>query len=231
MISFPTAIGDPHYPAVGKKSEMQLVENRATAFMTWDARVPTSYDACILCGGGKSSLHRRPGGSYCFLFHFCAGEGMPGVFTFEDVTCDAGCGRKFGPDLWHDYFFCLPCNSAACGPCFRAADRVLLEGERPPPEVVRARSADDARRLCRKLDRERRLDSRAAAAAAATAGESVVLGSESRSLCATCGAKGSQLLACSRCRLVFYCGPACQRADWKVHKSSCASARSETAAK
>lgn len=30
------------------------------------------------------------------------------------------------------------------------------------------------------------------------------------------------LHACSRCRRVRYCGRACQAADWRAHKASCA---------
>ena len=42
------------------------------------------------------------------------------------------------------------------------------------------------------------------------------------SLCATCGGPGS--LKCGRCKAVSYCGPDCQRADWKReggHKGAC----------
>ncbi|KAI0067004.1 hypothetical protein BV25DRAFT_1878026 [Artomyces pyxidatus] len=40
--------------------------------------------------------------------------------------------------------------------------------------------------------------------------------------CALCGGGGDpRLLSCSRCKKVKYCSGACQRADWKRHKSSC----------
>jgi hypothetical protein len=38
--------------------------------------------------------------------------------------------------------------------------------------------------------------------------------------CFRCG--GSAALKCSRCKLAWYCGSACQAADWKAHKVSCA---------
>lgn len=28
---------------------------------------------------------------------------------------------------------------------------------------------------------------------------------------------------CTKCKIAFYCGPECQRNDWKVHKAECAS--------
>lgn len=39
--------------------------------------------------------------------------------------------------------------------------------------------------------------------------------------CARCGTKEGKLLKCSRCTKVYYCGAACQRADWKEHKTTC----------
>lgn len=41
--------------------------------------------------------------------------------------------------------------------------------------------------------------------------------------CAGCGgdAGGKKLLTCSRCKAVYYCGPACQSSDWKGHKKEC----------
>ncbi|ORY05374.1 hypothetical protein BCR34DRAFT_604534 [Clohesyomyces aquaticus] len=35
-------------------------------------------------------------------------------------------------------------------------------------------------------------------------------------------AAGSPLLRCSRCQSAYYCSRACQKADWKSHKPSCA---------
>jgi len=50
--------------------------------------------------------------------------------------------------------------------------------------------------------------------------------------CAVCGAtspedrKGGKMLRCSRCKLVYYCGAACQKADWKAaHKRECTGAK------
>ena len=40
-------------------------------------------------------------------------------------------------------------------------------------------------------------------------------------VCAACSAAGSDLLQCSRCRAVSYCGPACQRRHWRTHKAHC----------
>ena len=43
--------------------------------------------------------------------------------------------------------------------------------------------------------------------------------------CAACGkpepAGGARFGACSGCRAVQYCGPVCQRSDWKRHKPAC----------
>lgn len=39
------------------------------------------------------------------------------------------------------------------------------------------------------------------------------------------------LLACSRCRRVFYCAKECQRADWAKHKSACTAPIASAAAK
>lgn len=39
--------------------------------------------------------------------------------------------------------------------------------------------------------------------------------------CATCGRSGCRLLACSRCKVVHYCGSGCQRQGWATHKPHC----------
>lgn len=39
-------------------------------------------------------------------------------------------------------------------------------------------------------------------------------------LCAECGSPRS-LKACSGCRKIYYCSPACQKMDWKSHKNVC----------
>jgi hypothetical protein len=45
------------------------------------------------------------------------------------------------------------------------------------------------------------------------------------SICAQCSARAGQpgvrLQMCSRCKLVRYCGPQCQRAHWRAHKAQC----------
>ena len=41
------------------------------------------------------------------------------------------------------------------------------------------------------------------------------------SVCSACGALVVEPQACAACRKVAYCGPACQRAHWKVHKKYC----------
>lgn len=43
-------------------------------------------------------------------------------------------------------------------------------------------------------------------------------------LCSVCSAAttpGTPLLLCGRCKSVRYCGPECQKADWKMHKQDC----------
>ena len=44
-----------------------------------------------------------------------------------------------------------------------------------------------------------------------------------KATCATCGKAASS--QCSRCRLVGYCGQACQKLAWKAHKGVCAELR------
>lgn len=39
-------------------------------------------------------------------------------------------------------------------------------------------------------------------------------------VCGHCG-KSENLKTCNRCRLTRYCGPECQKADWKKHKATC----------
>ena len=41
-------------------------------------------------------------------------------------------------------------------------------------------------------------------------------------LCGACGEPA--LLACSRCKNVYYCAPACQARDWAKHKGACKTA-------
>ena len=40
--------------------------------------------------------------------------------------------------------------------------------------------------------------------------------------CWSCGATGVPLKKCSVCAVASYCGAACQKADWGVHKEKCA---------
>jgi hypothetical protein len=40
--------------------------------------------------------------------------------------------------------------------------------------------------------------------------------------CSHCGKHGSALKRCSRCRQAAYCGAECQKAGWKLHKTTCA---------
>ena len=40
--------------------------------------------------------------------------------------------------------------------------------------------------------------------------------------CAHCGKQGAGFIRCSRCKQACYCGAACQNADWKRHKNTCA---------
>ena len=49
-------------------------------------------------------------------------------------------------------------------------------------------------------------------------------GSEYVTVCgALCGAdaRSGPLKVCSACRVIHYCSPACQRADWRRHKGEC----------
>ena len=38
--------------------------------------------------------------------------------------------------------------------------------------------------------------------------------------CESCNKAGSRLLRCSRCGLVYYCNPHCQKKHWKKHKAA-----------
>jgi tetratricopeptide (TPR) repeat protein len=40
--------------------------------------------------------------------------------------------------------------------------------------------------------------------------------------CSHCGKHGAGFKHCSRCKQASYCGNACQKADWKRHKTTCA---------
>lgn len=42
--------------------------------------------------------------------------------------------------------------------------------------------------------------------------------------CEKCSRSDVPLSKCQRCQDVYYCGRACQKADWKLHKSSCSKA-------
>ena len=39
--------------------------------------------------------------------------------------------------------------------------------------------------------------------------------------CAACKKTGTKLRHCGACKIVWYCGPECQRANWNVHKLEC----------
>ena len=39
--------------------------------------------------------------------------------------------------------------------------------------------------------------------------------------CSNCNNSDKKMKICGKCRLVSYCSPECQKADWKQHKSSC----------
>jgi hypothetical protein len=40
--------------------------------------------------------------------------------------------------------------------------------------------------------------------------------------CVNCGKQGAEFKRCSRCKQASYCGTACQNANWKRHKKTCA---------
>ena len=195
--------------------KMQLVENRATMLYTWDRREPSSYDAAVLCGGGRSTTHPKG----CFMLHYGAGMGEAGMFNAGDVKCDV-CKRKLDDSAPHDYFLCLPCNWATCAPCFRAADHVMDAGERSPPPVITKvplKYADALKTVRFDTATSQPLD-----------GDAVVSGKHGDVVlraCAVCKAVcapgGAPLQHCGRCFRIMYCSPVCQRIDWKQHKSVC----------
>ena len=39
--------------------------------------------------------------------------------------------------------------------------------------------------------------------------------------CNTCQLTQQDLLRCSKCKAVYYCGPPCQKQDWPSHKLIC----------
>lgn len=39
-------------------------------------------------------------------------------------------------------------------------------------------------------------------------------------VCGNCG-ESDNLMTCNKCRLIRYCSPECQRANWKLHKKTC----------
>lgn len=47
--------------------------------------------------------------------------------------------------------------------------------------------------------------------------------------CWSCGATGVPLKKCSVCAVASYCGAACQKVDWGVHKAQCAGLKAEAA--
>ena len=49
-------------------------------------------------------------------------------------------------------------------------------------------------------------------------------------LCWTCGVVDVPLKKCSVCTVAAYCGAACQKADWKVHKGQCTGLKASAAA-
>jgi len=44
---------------------------------------------------------------------------------------------------------------------------------------------------------------------------------DSAESCAQCGKQGAGFKHCSRCKQACYCGAACQKVDWKRHKTTC----------
>ncbi|KAJ7201991.1 hypothetical protein B0H12DRAFT_1162915 [Mycena haematopus] len=51
----------------------------------------------------------------------------------------------------------------------------------------------------------------------------VILKSCNRPECPVQETEATQFKRCAACRLVFYCGPSCQKDDWRRHKSECIS--------
>ena len=45
--------------------------------------------------------------------------------------------------------------------------------------------------------------------------------SEIQTRCANCNSIQEEMKRCSRCKMVFYCGPTCQKAHWIQHKNIC----------
>ena len=59
-----------------------------------------------------------------------------------------------------------------------------------------------------------------AAPAAAKPEREAAAAAETAVACAACGAAGAPLM-CGACRGVRYCGPECQKRDWRAHKAAC----------
>jgi hypothetical protein len=54
---------------------------------------------------------------------------------------------------------------------------------------------------------------------------------EARANCANLDCSGAGLKKCSGCLEVFFCGPACIKAHWPVHKAECRRRSAETKAR
>ena len=42
--------------------------------------------------------------------------------------------------------------------------------------------------------------------------------------CFHCQTEGTKMMCCSQCHIAWYCGKACQKKHWKLHKRACSAA-------
>ena len=89
----------------------------------------------------------------------------------------------------------------------------------PPIETLEIPEAEPCEKT---LDSDPPSAGNAAEGVSVTTSELDLGGLETCANCDYTGGPGAKLLSCSRCKAVKYCGVACQREQWPVHKSACA---------
>lgn len=122
----------------------------------------------------------------------------------EMPLCTCGQGVGLPPDL-HAWAACAPllpfATRAAISPlfCVSYVEPVAIDVDYEPSTATTSRKQQT---ISRKTDSDQ----------------------ASGDVCRACGGPGKpKLLACSKCKVVKYCSPVCQRNNWKEHKPTCKS--------
>ena len=161
-----------------------------------------------LAGPLRSRVNDLDSDGFGLLHHVALGNGTA---SMVDTLVQAGANVNLLNSLKE-----TPLKVSVCGRCHDVASRLLFHG-------ASTTSADRSGRTALSTAK----DNGDAKMVALLEGAKTNTASTNKKCCNVCGAAATSpasLLLCSRCKSAAYCGPACQKSDWKSHKLICATA-------